>query len=356
VTVTLDTEAVERAGLDGEATYKVWTGDGAPWSRARRAVKRRDSEAVYLGTLSARPSDGVYHLHIVLVTRLSTADVREAFHVAGLDAYMQSPRPNESAEGFTARKAAYAFDNAAHGPSARFVSSRGKGAGYDSAAAVQRRREAAQRSESGTEGNGKGAPSPTRGALEETNDATEGKTGDVRGVEGAENSPVEGESTGERRDRAPPIQLDGQTYRDRGVYMGAVRRRFSRRVGSAVQVVGVGPAQLLKVHRSGDGVECVVHPSIGTEAIRVAWTEVAVSNAPRLRVSSGFDSTSANPNRSMREQTEDAETDPVERFNEAANTSKVTVEMDDGRRRVTEKNHRTGETREYIKPPRNEHR
>ena len=72
-----------------------------------------------MGTLSARPSDGTYHLHIVLVTELHTADVREAFHVAGLDAYIQSPRPNESAEGFAARKAAYAFDNAAHGPTAR---------------------------------------------------------------------------------------------------------------------------------------------------------------------------------------------------------------------------------------------
>lgn len=362
VTVTLDTEAVERAGLDGEETYKVWTGDGAPWSRARRALRRRDSEAVYLGTLSARPSDGVYHLHIVLVTTLRTADVREAFHVAGLDAYIQSPRANESAEGFTARKAAYAFDNAAHGPSARFVSSRGKGAGYDSETAVQRRRNAVQSDSPGGESgespdqSAPGGPTPPRGALEETNDATEGESGDSQGVEGADNSPVEGESTGERRDRAPPIQLDGQTYRDRGAYMGAVRREFSRRVGSAVQVVGVGSSQLLKVHRSGDGVECVVHPSIGTEAIRVAWTEVAVSNAPRLRVSSGFDSTSANPNRSMREQTEDAETDPVERFNEAANTSKVTVEMDDGRRRVTEKNHDTGETRQYVKPPRNKHR
>lgn len=361
VTVTLDAEAVERAGLDGETTYKVWTGDGAPWSRARRALKRRDGGAVYLGTLSARPSDGTYHLHIVLVTELRTADVREAFHVAGLDAYIQSPRANESAEGFAARKAAYAFDNAAHGPSARFVSSRGKGAGYDSEAAVRRRREAAEEEAKRPGG------SPARGALEETNDAGKEDDGSNGGIatteEGhvvTENSPVEGESTGESGKRAPPVQLDGQTYRDRDAYMGAVRRRFTSRVGSAVQVVGLGPADLLKVHRRDGDVRCVLHPAVGTEVVEVSWTEITVESAPLLRQPRGFDATHTGPNRSMSDQTDapesTAEGDPVERFNEAADVSRVTVELDDGRRRVTEKNHRTGETRQYTKPPRNEHR
>jgi hypothetical protein len=48
--------------------------------------------------------------------------------------------------------------------------------------------------------------------------------------------------------------------------------------------------------------------------------------------------------------------DPVDRFNDAAETSRVTVELSDGRRRVTIKNHRTGETREKILPPRDERR
>ncbi len=364
VTVTLDAEAVERAGLDGETTYKVWTGDGAPWSRARRALKRRDGGAVYLGTLSARPSDGVYHLHIVLVTTLRTADVREAFHVAGLDAYVQSPRPNESAEGFAARKAAYAFDNAAHGPSARFVSSRGKGAGYDSETAVQRRRNAVQSDSPGGESgespdqSAPGGPTPPRGVLEETNDAN-GDDQEAKTRETApKTSPVEAESTGETDERAPPVQLGGDTYGDRDAYMGAVRRRFTGRVGTRVQVVGLGPAKLLKVHRRDGDVRCVLHPAVGTEAVEVSWTEVTVESAPLLRQPRGFDATHNSPSRSMNEQTgapeSTAESDPVERFNEAANTSRVTVELDDGRRRVTEKNHDTGETRQYTKPPRNE--
>ena len=53
---------------------------------------------------------------------------------------------------------------------------------------------------------------------------------------------------------------------------------------------------------------------------------------------------------------DDAADDPVERFNDAANTSRVTVELSDGRRRVTIKNHRTGETREKILPPRDDGR
>lgn len=48
---------------------------------------------------------------------------------------------------------------------------------------------------------------------------------------------------------------------------------------------------------------------------------------------------------------EDDAPGPVERFEEEAHTSKVTVELDDGRRHVTEKNHDTGEEKEYILPP-----
>ena len=42
--------------------------------------------------------------------------------------------------------------------------------------------------------------------------------------------------------------------------------------------------------------------------------------------------------------------DPVERFNAAATTSRVTVELPDGRRRVTVKNHETGEVVEKVLP------
>ena len=152
--------------------------------------------------------------------------------------------------------------------------------------------------------------------------------------------------------------LDGGAYRQRDAYMRAVRREFSRRVGSAVHVVGLGSADLLKVHQRDGDVRCVLHPAVGTEAVEVSWTEITVESAPLLRQPRGFDATHNSPSRSMNEQTDDTEhtagSDPVERFNEAANTSRVTVELDDGRRRVTEKNHDTGETRQYTKPPRNE--
>ena len=120
--------------------------------------------------------------------------------------------------------------------------------------------------------------------------------------------------------------------------------------------VRLGVADLRKVpDRDGD-MRCVVHPTVGTEAVELSWTEVRVKNSPVLRQTSGFGSTQTSPGRSMSRESDDSESspesDPVERFNEAAETSRVTVELDDGRRRVTEKKHRTGETRQYTNPPR----
>ena len=141
VTVVLDADAADRAEIDTAESYQVLTGRRGVWTRARRAMRRRDRDLVYMGTLSARPSDGRYHIHAVVVSRrLCVADLRESLHVAGLDGYVTQPRSNESAESFGARRAAYAWDNTSRSASSRFVSSRGHGAGYDSDAARRRRR------------------------------------------------------------------------------------------------------------------------------------------------------------------------------------------------------------------------
>ena len=50
--------------------------------------------------------------------------------------------------------------------------------------------------------------------------------------------------------------------------------------------------------------------------------------------------------------TVEEEASPVERYNAAAYKSRFTEELPDGRRRVTEKNFRTGEVTERILPPR----
>jgi len=66
-----------------------------------------------------------------------------------------------------------------------------------------------------------------------------------------------------------------------------------------------------------------------------------------------YESRTTARNRMPANENESAETDEaVERFFEEARYSKVTTELADGRRRVTVKDHETGEVTERIKPPR----
>jgi hypothetical protein len=349
LSVTLDTEAARAADLDTSGSYRVWTGTGGPWSRARRAIRRRDPDAVYVGTLSARQSDGQYHFHGVVVSEsLDVADLREAAHVAGLDVYVQQPAATESAEHFGARKAGYAYENAARpadGPP-RFVSSRGHGEGYDSEEAKRRRREAVERRQE-TElddqatGDPHVQPGDPRARGHSRNqprrrDAADADDGRAEGREGSE--------TGVR---GPPIRCEGTVHPSREAYDAAVSRRLRRHVGRSVHVEGVGRAKLLCVHGLGS---LTVHVDGETTTRTVEWQDLAAENVPRVRVAP---QPPTNNRRSImsRPDQHDAD-DPVQRFNEAAETSRVTVELRDGRRRVTIKNHRTGETRQKTLPPR----
>ncbi len=341
--VTLDADAVARAGIAPEDTYKVWT-DGGPWSRARRNIRKRDDDLVFIGSLSARPSDGMYHLHLVLVTRLSVQSLTERLHAAGLDSYVQSFARSEDAdskEQFAAMWAAYAFDNAAHGASSRLTSGGEGGVGYDSTGAKERRREAV----AGPDGD---EHAPARGPRR--NQPHERAPDDA--PDGPTTGPDDGVSAPQNGDRAPPVVMDGGTYRDREGYMGAVRREFSRRVGTAVHVHGMGAADLLKVVGGTDGLTCTVAPKIGTEAVEVSWTEIHVRNAPVLRRPRRPDRGAETDTSAPTDHGEHDGPGPAARYNEAARTSRVTVELADGRRHVTEKDHRTGQALEYMLPPR----
>ena len=359
VTVTLDAEAAENAGIDGEESYQVWTGQGAPWTRARRAVKRRDGDAVYVGTLSARPSDGRYHLHILLITPLSPSEIREAFHVAGLDAYVQAPKDTETAETFAARKGAYAFDNAAHGPSARFVSSRGHGEGYDSEEAKARRRHAARGekpSDSGPDPDEDSDPHARGHRRDEPRDRERGDP--ANGPDPAPDDGKDDPGKEGKRGRAPPIQCRGRRFDTLDAYTDAVKSLLTRRVGTFVPLEGGEVARLLAVRTARDEepglLRCCAHVEPEAEVRHVPWRAIQASNAPTVSTHSHTE-----PTDPMNPPTTDygnsdydpSEKGPVERFNEEANTSKVTVEMEDGRRHVTEKNHDTGEVEEYILPP-----
>jgi hypothetical protein len=356
VTLVLDCDAADRAGIDGDASYQVLTGDRGVWTRSRRAVKRRDGEAVYLGTLSARPSDGRWHAHVLVLTSLRRDELREAFHVTGADAYVSTP-DGEAHEQFGARKGAYAFDNAARSPSARFISSRGDGVGYDSEAAVARRREAAQKADSDGEGSGSPTParSPSRNQQRESGDE-----GAETEHEHAENSPSDGTSNGTSGDRAPPVQCEGRSFGTLGEYLRAVKRILTGRVGTTIYVHGLGNCTLLKVahSRDGDGLDCTVAPlDVKTsETAVIRWREIAASNVPTVRRSMNRperpDMIDATDHATDEPDDATGEDGPVQRFYDEARYSTVTTELDDGRRLVSVKDHETGEYSEHIKPPR----
>jgi hypothetical protein len=364
VTLVLDRRPADRAGIDGEASYQVLAGQRGVWTRTRRAVKRRDGEAEYLGTLSARPSDRRWHAHVLLLTSLSRHELERALHVTGADAYISAP-DGEAHEQFGARKGAYAFDNAANSPSARFISSRGEGVGYDSEAAVSRRRDAVRNGQGSGEPDGSSTGADTGARSPRRNEQREGgdENGEVEQQTGG-NGTAESDSSSESGDRAPPVQCDGRTFGTLGAYLRAVKQILAGRVGTTIYVRGLGNCTLVKVahNEAGDGIACTVAPlDVDTgETVVVAWAEVTASNVPVVRRSMNrpdspdmlnetadrTDSTGENGTG------EDSNDDPVDRFFEEARYSTVTTELPDGRRRVSVKDHETGEFTEHIKPPR----
>jgi hypothetical protein len=371
VTVVLDAAAADAAGIDGDESYQVLTGRRGVWTRARRAMRRRDSDLTYMGTLSARPSDGRYHIHAVVVSRrLCVADLRESLHVAGLDGYVTQPRANESAERFGARRAAYAWDNTARSPSSRFVSSRGQGEGYDSAPARQRRRDAARAVDDAADrpadaGMGRDEPTRARSPSRNQQRQVSKPAADDAGAAAADD-PAESETGPQATERAPPIRCDGGVVATKTEWIRAARRAVMRRMGTRVHVNGMGAARLLRVVAApkGAGLVLTVSPEMvgNGRTVDVRFREVRRRDVPKIRSALSRPTRTDMPDPTRNESDPAADDtdadagDPVDRFNAEANTSRVTVELSDGRRRVTIKNHRTGETKEKILPPRDERR
>jgi hypothetical protein len=347
VSVSLLKEWADEAGIGGwEDSYQVLTGDGGPWSKALRRLRSRDPHLVFAGTISARPSDGLAHVHLVLVSRLSIDQIEEALIRFPLDGHVKPPAPTDSAEQFAANCAEYAFENHAESPSARFTASRKHGAGYHSETARRRRREAVERRQD--EANG------ARDGVEQTNDVDQGGMAPGRGDSTSDAADLTGETgaeTGERMQRGPPVDLGGHECRTREGAMCAVKHYLSRRVGRRVHVNGIGAADLLQVKGSGEDLRCVVAPEIADQTITVAWSEIYTRNEPTVGVP---DSTSTDANRSMNSAAEDrdntadsADSDrpgPLERLRRARQradgdqlVSRFTHERHDGTRKVTEK-------------------
>ena len=354
LTVVLDTEAADRADIDGADSWQVWTAENGPWKRfvrkLRDLAKSRTGEPLqYVGSLSGRKSDGRAHFHGVIRTGLSVQEMKDAaLHVEGLGVYQKKPlvcAANESAEEFAARRAAYAWDNAARSSSSRFVAS--NGAGYFSKAAKQSRREHVERQEpmNGSD------PFPRAQNLMSTMQRARGQREGQREAEatrsGSEGAPQERQEA----ERAPPVACPLDYVPTEEAHREAVAEAIKARLGSYAPVEGLGPRKLL----AGTYYTVFVSSNLPCGFTVVPWSRI-VGDFPLIREHSrsSYTHRAGAAVKETQEQTETAEEElsPVERFNAAAYKSKFTEELPDGRRRVTEKNFRTGEVTERILPPR----
>jgi len=356
VSCTLDRATADLADVDGwDDSYRVLTGDGGAWTRGVRRMRSADPDVAYIGTLTARPSDRRAHVHAVVITSLSADTLTDCLHVAGLDVDVRAPRPTESAEKFAAGCGAYAYDNHATASSGRFVASRG--VGYDSAQA-KRRRQLHAIAGAGATGDGQAGDPPGVGIEQDNDNITlddREKPREQRPKRTLESgaNPISYPKDG----RAPPVECGGEGVESVQAYRQAVRRALSRRIGSFVSVNGVGAALLLRAYEAPAEtgyMQCEVAIG-GTDVQWVAWRRIEAVSVPLLhRRSTRKDAprvahnVSTNDDNAM---SNNSQPSPLERFNAVARTSKVTTRLPDGRRKVSVKDHETGEVKVSILPP-----
>jgi hypothetical protein len=322
VSFVLIRSAAEEAGLGTEESYEVLKN---LWDRARRGMKRRAGEVDYSGVLATRPSDDRYHGHVLVYASLTRYELMRAFHVRGLDTYIEtsddtaattgndgggpdaegSPGGNDrdnwdararfgmpkddgmNAESFAAKKGAYIWENAAASKKSRYTSSRGNGAGYNSKEARRRRREAVNGQNDGngdgdSTSGGDGEPSPGDPSPSLNRNGRGGGGDGGQGSGGSEGGNPD-PNRGSGRSRAPPVDCGGGRFLDLDAALAAAKSAFTRRVGTKVPVVNEGTAKLLKVYREGDSLACVIASGGHSTTERVPWNQVEVVNSPKTR-------------------------------------------------------------------------
>jgi hypothetical protein len=348
VTQKLHADDVTRLGLDADGSRKVLS---ALTPRLRKRLQRLDADAEAFVSMSPRPSDGQWHLHILLLSkRASVEDVLDLFELAGTDAEVTTPRSREekkrrdgdheapmSAEGFGALISWYLFENrvrgARQGAQGRF-SAWGQGVGYMSKAAVARRREyAQQQSDSRERRDGSRAQCPC------TKNPTAGSGRD------AEDADADAETGGDLT-----VWVGGGAVRSRAGYVRRVMSALIRRRHTDVIVQGMGRCRLLWAEVGNEGgIICYVRPLElpDDDQKRIPWRMIDAAGVPPI----------------LRTETEpmDADTDTdadesrddvAQRYFDEAKHSRVSYVRPDGTRYVRYTNHATGETRETVQPPR----
>jgi len=360
-TIRLHAADVRRLGVSAEETRPILS---QLLPRLRKRIRRRDEDAEVLLSMSPRPSDGQWHLHVLVMSKGSTdADVVGAFDLAGADVEVTTPHSRQerrgeapmSAENFAACIGAYLFDNrvqgAVQGAETSF-SSWGDGVGYFSKAARKRRREYAEMM-----GEAGGDTAPARctstqfRTQEERDSDDEGTTGTDTTAESTDDDVVE------------PVTVGVDVVQSEAVYRRVVMDALLSRLHTDVGVVGLGRCRLTWVEVGDNhGITCYVRPLelSDDEERAVPWRIVDAAETPVIRRSTAPDQPS--------EMDSEAETDDVDvetpddsgdegsdigsEYWGNARHGRVSFVKADGSRHVRSTDHRDGKTTTTTKAPR----
>jgi len=273
VTITLHAKDVEALGVSPEDSEGVLSG---LLPRLRKRLKRRDGDAEALLSLSPRPSDGEWHMHVLVLSKgCTTADVEEAFSLTGTDLEVTTPRSREenrseapmSAETFAAATGAYLFDNRIHGAlqGAKTKFTAWGGAGYFSDDARSRRQEYAKAMAAPG-----GDSAPARGSSTQ-----------IPTVE--ESSADEGGGNDGDNDGVRPVEVGTSAVQSADVYRRVVIRALMARMHTPVPVHGLGRCKLVWVEVGDEGgIICSVLPLdlMGDDKRVVSWRRIASTDTP----------------------------------------------------------------------------
>lgn len=282
VTITLHAKDVEALGLSTSDTKGVLA---QLLPRLRKRLKRRDGDAEALLSLSPRPSDGEWHMHVLVLSKeCSTLDVMETFSLDGTDTEVTTPRSREvlrdeapmNAERFAAAIGAYLFDNRIHGAlQGADTKFRGwNGAGYFSAEARARRQAYAE-----TVATTGGDSAPAR--------STSTQIPTVEESSADENGGNDGDNAG-----IPPVEVGTSAVQSADEYRRAVIRALIDRMHTEVKVHGLGRCKLTWVEVGDEGsIICYVRPleTMRDDQRDIPWRRVESTDTPVVQSANSQD-------------------------------------------------------------------
>ena len=282
VTLTLHAKDVEALGVSPEDSEGVLSG---LLPRLRKRLKRRDDDAEALLSLSPRPSDGEWHMHVLVLSKgCTTADVEEAFSLTGTDLEVTTPRSREenrseapmSAETFAAATGAYLFDNRIHGAlqGAKTKFTAWGGAGYFSDDARSRRQAYAKAmaAPGGDSAPARGSSTQIPTVEESSADEDGGNDGDNDGVR--------------------PVEVGTSAVQSADVYRRVVIRALMARMHTEVKVHGLGRCKLVWVEvGDADNIICSVRPleTMKDDKRTVPWRRIESTDTPVVESANNAD-------------------------------------------------------------------